>query len=121
MEEEEEEDDYNIYLCKIVLVGDNFGKKNIISSLIDNTLEDDMKSKGMSSFFEKTFKFDGKMVNFGIWDTEGREKYSYLGKLFYKDANAVILVYDAANRQSFEEIQQYLYNQVKEYAPRNIS
>ena len=41
-------------------------------------------------------------------------------KLFYKDANAAILIYDITNKFSFEEIQNYWMKQVKELSPKNI-
>ena len=55
---------------------------------------------------------------FGI--TAGQERYRALTKIFYKDANAAILVYDITRKDSFEELQTYWAEQIKEYAPPNI-
>ncbi len=49
------------------------------------------------------------------------EKYRSLTKIFYKDATAAILVYDITRKESYEEIQKYWYNQIKDHAPKNIS
>ena len=48
-----------------------------------------------------------------MWDTIGQEKYRSLTKLFFKDANIVILVYDITSRKTFEELDFWL-NLVKE-------
>jgi len=40
--------------------------------------------------------------------------------MFYKDANAAILVYDITNKNSFEQLQNYWIEQVKESSPKNI-
>ena len=42
-------------------------------------------------------------------------------KIFYNDANAAILVYDIARKASYDELQNYWLNQVKDNAPKKIS
>ena len=66
-------------------------------------------------------EYEGKSIKFEIWDTAGQEKYRSLTKIFYKDAGAAILVYDITRKESFEEIQKYWINQIKDFAPKNIS
>ena len=66
-------------------------------------------------------EFEGKAIKFEIWDTAGQEQYRSLTKIFYKDAAAAILVYDITRKDSFLELKNYWYDQVKETAPKNIS
>jgi small GTP-binding protein len=75
-----------------------------------------------SCYASKTINFDkfGKIVKFEIWDTAGQEKYRSIQKIFYKDANAAILVYDITRKTSFEEIGSYWISQIKENAPKMI-
>ena len=40
--------------------------------------------------------------------------------MFYKDANAAVLVYDITRKDSFEEMQNYWANQIKECSPQGI-
>ena len=40
--------------------------------------------------------------------------------MFYKDVNAVVIVYDVTKAKSFEEIKNYWINQIKENSPENI-
>ena len=60
-------------------------------------------------------------VGLTIWDTAGQEKYRSIIKIFYKDANVAILVYDISRRESFEEIKNYWYGQVKDNALKKTS
>jgi small GTP-binding protein len=55
-----------------------------------------------------------------IWDTAGQERYRSMAKIFYKDANAVIFVFDITRRNSFEEIKNYWYQQIKDNSPKNL-
>ena len=107
---------------KIVLLGESgVGKTSIISQFIDNNFQDDIQSSTGGTFSSKTFTYsDNKILKFEIWDTAGQERYRALTKMFYKDANAAILVYDITRKISFEELQTYWVEQIKEYAPPNI-
>ena len=110
--------------CKVVLLGESgVGKTCIIARFINNTFEDNIMSTTGASYAGKTMTFDefqGKSIKFEIWDTAGQEKYRSLTKIFYKDAGVAILVYDITRKESFDEIKNYWYNQIKEYAPKNI-
>ena len=43
-------------------------------------------------------------VRLQLWDTAGSEQFSSFTKLYFKDAYAIVLVYDVTDRQSFEKI-----------------
>ena len=120
-----DEDDEGAQTCKVVLLGESgVGKTCIIARFINNTFEENLISTTGASYAGKTMTFDefgGKSIKFEIWDTAGQEKYRSLTKIFYKDAGAAILVYDITRKESFEEIQKYWINQIKEFAPKNIS
>ena len=107
---------------KIVLIGESgVGKTSIISQFIDQIFQNDQQSTIGGTFSTKTIKCgNGKILKLEIWDTAGQERYRSVTKMFYKDANAAILVYDITNKFSFEELQKYWIEQVKESSPRNI-
>ena len=115
----------NAKSCKIVLLGESgVGKTSIIDRFINDKFEDEGISTIAASFVDKTMTFEefqGKSVKFEIWDTAGQEKYRSLNKIFYKKTGAAILVYDITNKQSFEELKNYWYQQIKEFAPKDIS
>jgi small GTP-binding protein len=119
------DEDDEAQTCKVVLLGESgVGKTCIIARFINNTFEENLVSTTGASYAGKTMTFDeydGKSIRFEIWDTAGQEKYRSLTKIFYKDATAAILVYDITRKESYEEIQKYWYNQIKDHAPKNIS
>ena len=122
----EDEDEYeNAQSCKVVLLGESgVGKTSIISRFINNVFGENIISTTGASYAGKTMTFDefeGKAIKFEIWDTAGQEQYRSLTKIFYKDAPAAILVYDITRKDSFLELKNYWYDQVKETAPKNIS
>ena len=107
---------------KVVLLGESgVGKTSIISQFIDQNFQEDLQSSTGGTFSSKSFSYGGnKILKFEIWDTAGQERYRSLTKMFYKDANAAVLVYDITRKISFEELQSYWVEQIKESAPPNI-
>ena len=115
-------DDNNTEILKIVLIGESgVGKTSIISQFIDQIFQEDQQSTIGGTFCSKTIRCsNGKILKFEIWDTAGQEKYRSVTKMFYKDADAAILVYDITNPFSYEELQKYWVQQVKECSSQNI-
>ena len=54
-----------------------------------------------------------------IWDTAGQEKFYSLNRIFYKGAQIAILVYDITDRDSFEKIKSFWYNEIINYSHHN--
>jgi len=107
---------------KVVLVGESgVGKTSIITQFIDQTFQQDQQSTTGGTFSTKSVICDNsRIIKFEIWDTAGQERYRALTKMFYKDANAAVLVYDITRKDSFEELQNYWAQQIKECSPENI-
>ena len=107
---------------KVVLVGESgVGNTSIITQFIDQTFQEDIQSTTGGTFSTKSVVCDGgKILKFEIWDTAGQEKYRSLTTMFYKDANAAVMVYDVTRKDSYDEIKNYWANQIKDNAPENI-
>ena len=107
---------------KVVLVGESgVGKTSIITQFIDQTFQEDQQSTtGGTSSTKSVICDGGKILKFEIWDTAGQEKYRSLTTMFYKDANAAVMVYDVTRKESFEELKNYWSGQIKESSPENI-
>jgi Ras-related protein Rab-22 len=122
--DDDENDGEDARNCKVVLLGESgVGKTSIISRFINDTFEEGLVTTTGASYAGKDMEFkdyQNQVIRFEIWDTAGQEKYRSLAQIFYKDAAIAILVYDITNEESFEEIQKYWYNQLKECASKDI-
>jgi small GTP-binding protein len=79
---------------KITVVGDaNVGKTSIIDRLVFNTFNP--LSHSTIGVNHLTKKIDDK--KFYIWDTAGQERFHSITKLYFKEANIVIIVIDSYN------------------------
>ena len=107
---------------KVVLLGESgVGKTCIIEQFISGKYDDNTIATLTAQFYRKTFEFPGdKNITLDIWDTAGQEKFRALTRIFYKNAKAVILVYDITYNHSFNEIKHYWYEQIKQHCASDV-
>ena len=58
-------------------------------------------------FLTKKITVNGSQIKFEIWDTAGQERYHALTPMYYRNANAAIIVFDVSNSTSFERAQKW--------------
>ncbi len=110
-------------LCRVILLGESETKKNgIINRLSGNHSFNGIATPG-SNFVCKTIFFneENKYINYEIWDIAGQEKYRTQARVFYKNTDVFILVYDITNYKSFDELKNYWIKDVKEFANKDFS
>ena len=61
-------------------------------------------------FRTKLHSMNNKIYKLAIWDTAGQERFQHINRLYYKDSQAVMLVYDVGNKESFEKVENYYYD-----------
>jgi small GTP-binding protein len=101
---------------KVVLLGESgVGKTCIISQFTEHKFDQGVLSSLSAQFVSKTIEYIdfGKAIKFDIWDTVGQERFRSMAKIFYKDAKVVVFVYDITSLKSFDAIQNFWYNEIK--------
>ncbi|XP_024408985.1 ras-related protein Rab-26 isoform X4 [Desmodus rotundus] len=58
-------------------------------------------------------------VKLQIWDTAGQERFRSVTHAYYRDAHALLLLYDVTNKASFDNIQAWLA-EIREYAQHGV-
>ena len=103
----------NFIEVKAILIGGHYvGKTSLINVTIGIQFDSDIKPTITSSYVEKKFEIKQKKYLVKLWDTAGMEKFRTLNKLFYKDSQIVIFVYDITRKESFEELN-FWTNEIK--------
>ena len=106
------------YSCNLSVFGESsVGKTCILSRYISGIYEDDHHPSTGPTLGFKSIEIEGESLKLELWDTAGQEKYRSLNKMFYKNADIVLFVYDITNRKSFEEIREYYYELTRELVP----
>ncbi|KAG2194409.1 P-loop containing nucleoside triphosphate hydrolase protein [Mucor mucedo] len=96
-------------ILKVVLIGDGgVGKTSLRNQYIHKRFTNAYKATIGADFITKEVETDdGKKVMMQIWDTAGQERFQSLGVAYYRGADACILVYDVNNFLSFQHLERW--------------
>lgn len=104
------EDDAVLTTLKILIIGESdVGKSSLLLRFTDDVFDPGLAATIGVDFKVKTVSVDGNKAKLAIWDTAGSERFRTLTPSYYRGAQGAILVYDVSNRQSFQKLDQWLY------------
>jgi hypothetical protein len=61
-----------------------------------------------ASCLERAMRLGDRTVNLVIWDTAGQERFHALGPIYYRDADAALLVFDITDTDSFKRVHMWV-------------
>ena len=98
------------YKYNIVFVGESgIGTKtSLIKTIIEDQFIDNRKVQHL--IYEKK----NKEIILYLIDTHCEKEKRDSCNIYYKNADCIIMGYDVTNKQSFDEIELYWFNQIKE-------
>lgn len=105
-----EDEDFYHYAFKIMLIGDScVGKTCLLIRFKDNAfLHNNFIATVGMDYRIKRIDIDGLKVKLQIWDTAGQERFRSITHAYYRDADAIILVFDVTNRATFDHLKSWI-------------
>uniref|UniRef100_A0A3Q0TD26 small monomeric GTPase n=1 Tax=Amphilophus citrinellus TaxID=61819 RepID=A0A3Q0TD26_AMPCI len=105
-----------VFVCvflQTILVGDSgVGKTSLLVQFDQGKFIPGSFSATVGIGFTVSFLFQ-------IWDTAGQERFRSVTHAYYRDAHALLLLYDITNKASFDNIRAWL-TEIHEYAQSNV-
>lgn len=94
---------------KLVLLGESsVGKSSLVLRFVKGQFHEFQESTIGAAFLTQTVQIDDTTVKFEIWDTAGQERYHSLAPMYYRGAQAAIVVYDISNKETFHKAQTWI-------------
>jgi len=94
---------------KLVLLGESaVGKSSLVLRFVKGQFHEYQESTIGAAFLTQTVCLDDTTVKFEIWDTAGQERYHSLAPMYYRGAQAAIVVYDITNPDTFERAKNWV-------------
>ncbi|XP_055707785.1 ras-related protein Rab-37 isoform X1 [Phlebotomus papatasi] len=111
---------YDIF-SKVMLLGDSgVGKTCLLVRFRDGTfLSGNFISTVGIDFRNKIVTVDQVRVKLQIWDTAGQERFRSVTHAYYRDAHALLLLYDVTNKVTFDNTRAWLV-EIREYAQEDV-
>lgn len=92
----------NITSVKLVLLGEAaVGKSSIVLRFVSNDFAENKEPTIGAAFLTQRVNIEDHTVKFEIWDTAGQERFASLAPMYYRNAQAALVVYDVTKPQSF--------------------
>ena len=105
---------------KVVLLGESaVGKSSLVLRFVKREFHEFQESTIGAAFLTQTVQIDDTTVKFEIWDTAGQERYHSLAPMYYRGAQAALIVYDITSRDSFLKAQNWV-RELQRQASTNI-
>jgi Ras-related protein Rab-21 len=91
---------------KVVVLGyQGVGKTSTVIRYVENSFSHHITPTVGASFFSCKLLIDNITVKLQIWDTAGQERFKAMAPMFYRNANAALIVFDITSAQTFESMQ----------------
>jgi len=105
------------YEVKCVSVGDGaVGKTSMLISYTENKFPEDY----VPTVFDNhgtLLKYDGKEIQFSLWDTAGQEGYARIRTLSYPKTDIFLACFSVVDRTSYENIKNRWLPEVEHHCP----
>ncbi|CAF0739680.1 unnamed protein product [Brachionus calyciflorus] len=106
---------------KLVLLGESsVGKSSLVLRFVKGQFHEFQESTIGAAFLTQTVQIDDTTVKFEIWDTAGQERYHSLAPMYYRGAQAAIVVYDISNKESFHKAQTWVKELQRQASPNIV-
>ena len=106
---------------KLVLLGESsVGKSSLVLRFVKGQFHEFQESTIGAAFLTQTVQIDDTTVKFEIWDTAGQERYHSLAPMYYRGAQAAIVVYDITNKESFQKAQTWVKELQRQASPNIV-
>ena len=117
-----ESDESDSITYKIILIGDSsVGKTCLFKKLTAGTYSDknistigvDRKSFTLKVKINENGEEIEKTFQIHLWDTAGQERFRSITKVYFKESQGLLLMYDITNKESFDNLDKWI-NGVKD-------
>lgn len=106
---------------KLVLLGESaVGKSSLVLRFVKGQFHEYQESTIGAAFLTQTVCIDDTTVKFEIWDTAGQERYHSLAPMYYRGAQAAIVVYDIQNQDSFARAKTWVKELQRQASPNIV-
>ena len=103
--------------CTLIICGETMvGKSSLIDRLIHNSFNDTPLSTMAASLKQMEIILDDVVIQFNIWDTAGQTMFRSTNQIFYKRADVVLLIYDITSERTFEQINDYWLQEIRNHS-----
>ncbi|KAK9760776.1 Vacuolar protein sorting-associated protein 21 [Basidiobolus ranarum] len=94
---------------KLVLLGEAaVGKSSLVLRFVNNEFQENKEPTIGAAFLTQKCRLEDKVIKFEIWDTAGQERFHSLAPMYYRNAQAAVVVYDITKAASLDKAKSWV-------------
>lgn len=105
---------------KLVLLGEAaVGKSSLVLRFVSNEFQENKEPTIGAAFLTQKCTVGDRTIKYEIWDTAGQERFASLAPMYYRNAQAAVVVYDITKPSSFIRARHWI-KELKDQSPEGI-
>ncbi|KAJ2065326.1 Vacuolar protein sorting-associated protein 21 [Coemansia sp. S146] len=94
---------------KVVLLGEAaVGKSSLVLRFVNDEFQDNKEPTIGAAFLTQKVRLDDSVLKLDIWDTAGQERFHSLAPMYYRNAQAAVVVYDITRASSLDRAKSWI-------------
>jgi len=94
---------------KLVLLGEAaVGKSSVVIRFVSNEFQSNKEPTIGAAFLTQKCRLEDRTLRYEIWDTAGQERFHSLAPMYYRNAQAAVVVYDITKAASLEKAKSWV-------------
>ncbi|KAL5518754.1 VPS21 [Sanghuangporus vaninii] len=94
---------------KLVLLGEAaVGKSSVVLRFVSNEFQPNKEPTIGAAFLTQKCRLEDRVLRYEIWDTAGQERFHSLAPMYYRNAQAAVVVYDITKAASLEKAKSWV-------------
>ncbi|EIN13491.1 ras-domain-containing protein [Punctularia strigosozonata HHB-11173 SS5] len=94
---------------KLVLLGEAaVGKSSVVLRFVSNDFQANKEPTIGAAFLTQKCRLEDRVLRYEIWDTAGQERFHSLAPMYYRNAQAAVVVYDVTKASSLEKAKSWV-------------
>lgn len=103
---------------KLVLLGEAaVGKSSLVLRFVNNDFQENKEPTIGAAFLTQKCSLPTRMIKFEIWDTAGQERFASLAPMYYRNAQAALVVYDLTKPASLIKAKHWVAELQRQASP----
>jgi len=84
------------------------GKSSIVQRFVSNEFQANKEPTIGAAFLTQKCRLDDRVLRYEIWDTAGQERFHSLAPMYYRNAQAAVVVYDVTKAASLDKAKSWV-------------
>ncbi|CAK7568123.1 MAG: Vacuolar protein sorting-associated protein 21 [Sporothrix epigloea] len=103
---------------KLVLLGEAaVGKSSLVLRFVNNDFQENKEPTIGAAFLTQKCNLPTRTIKFEIWDTAGQERFASLAPMYYRNAQAALVVYDLTKPASLIKAKHWVAELQRQASP----